>query len=369
MTATNTKPMDNQPILFNRIINGNSGPWLEANRHEEKFEAIISDLKPTEPDFGPIYEIEFYPFFNNKTRYYHKLITNEANRYCNQIIELIRSEDDIRIIKYLLNDLLKKKLRSLLKDVGKLIRINDYDLKYIDPYQSAFFAGVDHKSDTYVIQFLKTALVKVYLEIQEVFKSRLEDDYPEMKDLYLQALSEPIPEHTFLKKTVEAAFAAGSKPDLPSCSPVKEDLCLHSFTYRQFIKKGDLLIDLCDSLKKNLFIDKKTSVGNFRRIFSGKEISSPVRWTGHASDFYYFIYLIYTKYKVVEDLRQNQWKVACRCFVQGDGTPFERDKIKNLKRPRLTGGLLEKAVELINKFNEYPFTFLIEISLVKCCHL
>src|ERR1035437_955511 len=100
----------------------------------------------------------------------------------------------------MLGDTLKKKLKTFLKDVGKLIKANDYKLKYINPYKSGFVVDTDHKADTYIIQLLKTAVIKVYLEIQEKFKSYLSDDYMEIEVLYLHYLSEPIPEQTFLKR-------------------------------------------------------------------------------------------------------------------------------------------------------------------------
>lgn len=100
-----------------------------------------------------------------KKRSYHKLILHEVTDYCNRVIELIRGEDDLRVIRYLLSDTLMKKQRTLLRDVGKLIKANDYDLKYINPYKSDFDIDTDHKSDTYVIQLLKTALIYFYLEV------------------------------------------------------------------------------------------------------------------------------------------------------------------------------------------------------------
>ena len=68
--------MNNQPFIFERIIGGNLRPWLDNNKHEEKFAQIIRDLKPIEGRFQPLYEIDFYRFFNCKTKHYHKLIIN-----------------------------------------------------------------------------------------------------------------------------------------------------------------------------------------------------------------------------------------------------------------------------------------------------
>jgi len=339
--------MNNQPLLFDRIIRGDLRPWLEGNKHDEKFTAIAGDLKLLGTDFDQLYNIDFYRYFNNKTRYYHKLITNEANNYCNNIIELINADDDIRIIKYLLGDTLKKKLKTLLKDVGKLIKVNDYDLKYINPYKSGYDIDKDHKADIYIIQLLKTAVIKVYLEIQEKFKSYLSNDYMEIEDLYLQVLSEPITEQTFLKRqTIIEIAPVGIKSDA-----LKTDKVLifkpKSFKYKKLATNPDALKDLWDSLKLNLLIDKKTTFNDFKKVFSGKETTNRVRWTGNQSEFYWFIHLIYIKYKLVEDLKQQQWKVAGQCFVQADGTPFDVSKLRKLKGPNLTGGLIEKAVMLL----------------------
>ena len=340
--------MNNQPLVFDRIIHGNLRPWLDTNKHDEKFTQIIRDLKPIEQGFQPLYEIDFYRCFNCKTKYYHKLIINEADNYCNRVIELIRSDDDLRIVKYLLGNTLKKKLKTFLKDVGKLIKANDYDLKYINPYKSGFDVDTDHKADTYIIQLLKTAPIKVYLEIQEVFKSYITDEeYMEVEDLYLQVLSEPIPEQTFLKRQtiieivpVEVRSVV-HKIDEGSISNVK------SFKYNKLATNPDALNDLWDSLKLNLLIDVKTTVNDFKKVFSGKEITNPIRWTGNQSEFYWFIHLIYIKYKLVEDRKQQQWKIAGQCFIQTDGTPFDVSKLRKMKSPNLTSRLIEKAVMLL----------------------
>lgn len=129
--------VNDQPIL-DQIIRGELRPCLENNKHNEKFTHKIINLNPSILGFKPQYKIDFYRYFNRKTKYYYKLITDEANNYCDRIIEMIVSDNDIRTIKYLLDDTLNKKLRTLLIDVAKLIKSNDYELNYIDPNKSDF---------------------------------------------------------------------------------------------------------------------------------------------------------------------------------------------------------------------------------------
>jgi len=336
--------MNNQPLIFERIIRGDLRPWLDKNKQDEKFETRIGNLEIIAPHFQPLYEIDFYRWFNCKTKYYHKLIVNGANNYCNRIIELVNTEENIRVKKYSLGRRFRK-IKALLRESANLINDNYYELQYIDTSKSDFDNGRDHKEDTYVIQFLKTALLKVYLEIQEVFKTFIpEEDYMKIEDLYLQVLCDPIPEETFLKRIkIEEYVDYEVKTYERNPAHARPT----SFKFDRLATNPGVLIDLMDALKFLLLIDKTSSIYDFKKVFSGKEIGNPIRWTGNDSEYYWFIYLIYTKYKFVEDLRQQQWKVAVQSFVRADWTHFEGSKLRKLKKPQYTGMEIEKAVKLL----------------------
>ena len=342
--------MKNQPLVFDRIIQGNLSPWLDCNEQEEKFVRNIRYLRPIEPRFQPLYEIGFYRCFNSKTKYYRKLIINEANNYCCRVIEWIGSIRDLSIVKYYLNRTFKK-IKSLLREAARLIKANDYDLKYIDPYKLSFDDELNNKANTYVIQLLKTALLKAYLELQEFFKTYLcSDDHMEIEDLYLQILSEPIPEQTFIKRqiiTETILFGAKSYPAGMDNVSIPHMAGPKSFKFERYETNPDVLNDLLVSLKLHFLVDIRSFICDFKKVFSGKEITNPIRWTGNYCEFYWFIHLIYTKYKFVEDLKQQQWKVACHCFIRADGSRFDPAKLRNLKRPKLTGAMIEKAVKLL----------------------
>lgn len=114
------------------------------------------------------------------------------------------------------------------------------------------------------------------------------------------------------------------------------------------LQKNEFKIRLLrNQLIKHRFIAEDTGESNFIRIFSGKNISNPVVWTGKISELYYLIKLIYTQKKYVVDLKQKQWEVTCMCFVNDGEISFDRHKFKNQKRPSLTGDLLEKIVKVL----------------------
>ena len=332
-----------QTMIFEQVLRGDLQPWRQENEHNEQFASIIADIDQTEPQFQELYNFEFYRYFNNKTRYYHKLITNDTVNFCNQNIAQIGSDDDRRIIKFKLGKMLKKTLPTYLRDIAKVIKTSDYSLVYINPHKSTFDYDAAHKSDTYVVQLLKVALVKAYLEIQNAFKDYIKDFYMELEDLYLQYLNEPIPENSFLKPVQPIIEISPTKT-----IPVEiEQHPLESFKYIKYDIANDNLVDLCDSLKKYNLIAQTTKVNDFKKVFSGKQITKHINWTGNSSELYYFIKLLHNDYRLVENMKQQHWKIACACFVQEDDTPFEYSKVRGLKKPQLTYKAIEKAVELL----------------------
>lgn len=113
----------------------------------------------------------------------------------------------------------------------------------------------------------------------------------------------------------------------------------HSFKLKKHLLKKDCLTDIRDTLHLYGFIKKEqTSLKAFRKVFSGDKVEKPIVWTANKSTFAYFIKQLHNNLKLVEDLKQNQWIVACKCFVQNDGSPFET-KIRKLPKP--TNGIDE----------------------------
>jgi len=337
--------MNKLNILDDILFNGLQ-PWLPMNHPDEKYESMLSDIKAVEPTNPMKYKVEFYRPFNFKTKYYHKLIIRETNKYCDRVINLISVDENLQVKKFLLNDTLNKKLKSRLIEVGKLIKEKHLDIDYIDPTKFTFEQDVDHRTTIYIIQLLKCCLIKIYLEIENAFPI-FRKDRMVIEDFYTQLLFEPIPSNSFLKETphiliIEPIKIKGVKA---TSSLIKQSF--NSFTYNNLSKGSEKLTDLWDSLKKFHFIAEDTPLISFKKVFTGKELLHPVVWTGNSSEFYYFIYLIYSRYKLVEGLRQQQWQVACKCFIPNNESTYDPSKIRRLKKPQLTASSVEQAVNLL----------------------
>lgn len=340
--------MNNDLANLDEILYGNLRPWLDSNKPDEKFHSMIYELPIVHPNYQNLFEIAFHRPFNNKTQYYHKYILNESISYCNKLYELYNEDSNLKLQKYWFDNT-SKKLQTRLKELGKLIKEKQFDISFIDPTKTSFEIDTEHKTDTYIIQLLKIALIRIYLEMQEIFKSIEEESAFIESDFYSRFLNESVPGKSFLKE-VQTITIANEEKEIYKTNKANDKIELkafHSFRYKEYDTEIDKLTDLCDSLKKNGFISKDTSLANFKKVFSGNEITTPVIWTGNPSELYYFIHLIYTVHQLVEDMKQQQWKIACHCFTKLDGSIFDRSKLKQLKEPKSTMHLLEQAVDLI----------------------
>jgi macrodomain Ter protein organizer (MatP/YcbG family) len=334
--------MSNQTKTLDDILYQKLRPWLESNCLDNKFAPKVRSLKEPVTDYPFRYQINFLRPFDNKTKYYSKLILNTTKADVERLYKLISEDDTENLIRYWLDDTLNKRLKTRLKDIGRLIKEKDYSLAYIDPKKSSIEFDQAHKANTYTIQLLKLAYMQIYLEIQDAFATWI-DDKLVFEDFYTQLLLEPVPNERCLTEIQTVEIEATEK-SVRKRFPEPTIKSFHSFAYKKLNTNPEKLSDLCSSLKYNNLISPDTTVPNFKRIFSNSEIKSPIRWTGTVSELFYFIKLIHNDLELVENLKQKQWEVTCQCFVDAKGKAFDRGKFRSQKKPKLSAHKIEKAV-------------------------
>lgn len=333
--------MSNQTKILDDILYQGLRPWSEKNSVDEKFAPKFRALKEASTDYPFQYEIKFERPFDNKTKYYSKLILNTLKTDVERLYNLISEDDTENLIRYWLDDTLNKRLKTRLKDIGKLIKEKDFQLVYIDPKKSSIELDQAHKANTYIIQLLKLAYMQLYLEIQDAFSTWI-DDKLVIEDFFTQLLLEPVPSEQFLTEIHTIEIEATEKPVKKQAPPPAVN-SFHSFTYKQINTNPEKISDLCSSLKFNKLISQDTTVPNFKRVFTNSEIKTPIVWTGTISELFYFIKLIHNDLELVENLKQKQWEVTCQCFVDAEGNPFDRSKFRSQKKPKLTAAKIEKS--------------------------
>lgn len=128
-------------------------------------------------------------------------------------------------------------------------------------------------------------------------------------------------------------IGSGIKQEIIKKPKVTPRLKYQSFTYINNLLGQSNLTGLKDSLIRKELIASDTDLKDFRKVFSGETIEKPIVWTGKISELHYFISQLHNKLKLVENLKQKQWEVAINCFIQENGEPYVRTKLKNQKVP------------------------------------
>ncbi len=145
------------------------------------------------------------------------------------------------------------------------------------------------------------------------------------------------------EQAVEYGF--GTKEETPP-QPIKTKPSALSFKYKNHISGSVNLTDLMNSLKRSALIHQDTLLGNFRSVFSKKEIEQKIIWTGNISELAHFIKTLHNTAKKVEDTKQKQWDITINCFQLADGTELTKDKLRTQKVPA-KATIIEKAVNIL----------------------
>lgn len=231
--------------IYNRILFGDLRPWLDTNKSEEKFrqklnpsfkvpkggaaafeKAINTALKDhpillkeddyifeIEEDkikissvrdeiFEPLIDIDIPPHFNNKTEFYYYLIKNEGTRLMNNLNKALHLCEKEKDAKYLINSTLIK-VKSFLKETSTLKKQIGYtdNLRFDELPKDKTEA--QKKINDYILSALKTTLLRLVLEIQELFAPLLASKKLNEDEIYLTIIGEASPSMNHTKTVVK----------------------------------------------------------------------------------------------------------------------------------------------------------------------
>ncbi len=356
--------MNNYFSIANNILTGSLRPWSTENQDEEKFRHLLNHKlrqnkdNPTEfcrsainaftslnfatenenleelkelatVNISESLQIEIPKFYNKQTEFYLYLIKNSFQCLLAGIIEAVGNSDEIDAT-YKLYQIMGK-LESLVGIIN-----NEQHTK---------------KATKLVLDTLSLNIFAVHSLLVNKFSSHIDFEVLSENEIMYQLCPELEAEKDDKSKLAYYLNLFISQQEKVSeaetieekSSPEPERISFESFRYKDYDTKFDNLTNLCDSLKKNNFVADDTDSRVFKKVFSGKAITKPVVWTGNPSEFAYLIKLMYPKY--LKNLKQRNWEVACKCFVQAGGTPFERSKLRTLKKPQRSYKQLELAVD------------------------
>ncbi len=228
--------------IYNSILFGELRPWLENNRTQEVFrqklnpafrwekgtpedfekalsealkdhpllldddevlieieenKIIISSVK--DKIFEPLIDIDIPPFFTDKTEYYYYLIKNEGTRLVNKINKAIELCETANLAKSAINDTLDR-IKYLLSETAKQIKQLGYDDDLpFDAIPDDETKALKKECD-YILRVLQTTLIRLILEIQELFPSQIVGSPLTEEEIYLKLIGSPSPAMSVAKK-------------------------------------------------------------------------------------------------------------------------------------------------------------------------
>jgi len=335
---------------INELLFRDYRPWMIEHFTEDKFKQLLNGIKTVPFKKPPRYTIDFDKATTFKRKFYLKLIETDSVAFLNEIHTLVKKSQSSNHKKFQVYPALNKTLKDLLIGTNKTIIERQLDADQFKPINGKIQKG-NKADEAFIFQHLKHQLIRLYLEISEEYPGYSKTENLDLEDLYETYFSELAPAQPVIITNLEIDTISKATTE----DHEEESSSIESFSYIHYDTDPDNLNNTCDSLRLNGFIDKSTTVPQFKRLFSGKEVQNPVIWTGTPSDLYYFIAQIHNKHKLVKYMKQKQWKVACQCFIKPDGSQFEYKAIRVLKRPASTGDKLDKAIQLLLHLNFLSF--------------
>lgn len=315
------------------IMIGDLRPFKQDSKGDDFYSPAFRGLASVEPKFQPCYKINFpAPLLSPKTKYYKRLIDNDITNKLNELFELLDGNGADLILFH------RKKLfvliKSHLESIQKYIDFNQHDLSEITSRYADFSKNLQHSECTYIFNYMLTALICCYIEFQEHYKQFIDEDKQfTISDFYTQILKRQTPENTFISEN-PAIIQIEETPPVKSEKKEKSSTDSLSFLYVHLDKNPEAVTNLFNSLKDVVrLIDPQTRLTDFKKVFSGKEVVTPIVWTGTPTELYFFIKYIHNVQKSVEDARKQQWAIACHCFIGENEVRFEKSKLKSLKDP------------------------------------
>ena len=331
------------PVL-DAILYGDQSPWGKRKLTEEDYEKQFDRLDEVKTDFPFQYTFFFPNYSSQKTRYYDLLIRNQINLEVPRIVDLIKRERNPLMKALWLDEALNQCLRSRLVEIGEMIRYHGCLVKYLDPASKESQDCPEMAANCFVIRLLGRAYAKIYLEVQKYFADSLgrkmspEDLY----SLYIKEKNDPAPIQ-LISPPAEPTPAVNGKERNGRSKHQETPASLNSFTFFDYYLK-DKLKDAWTSLKNSGLIAADTRLTDFKKIFTGDPVDTPIRWTGCKEDLKYFVMQIHLENNLIRYLGKAIWKVSCKCFVKGDGTPFHCQGFSKLRNPKVNKARIDKAV-------------------------
>lgn len=201
-------------------------PYRHRERNQDYFKKLLSALESTRYQYQPPREVKFLPPYSPKLSYYHRLISNEAAAFFNQLSRLMQQATDDEEKWYHLHTALNKVVGEKLKQTASEIERLKYRLDDVLPGSDCRIKNPVHAAESYIFQLLKLHLIVLYLNIQDTFGDVVQEEKFDEESMYFIFFGEKMPEPSFIQQaaTIVTPIMPATKKDQMQFMPVCDDL-------------------------------------------------------------------------------------------------------------------------------------------------
>lgn len=212
--------------------------------------------------FQPFYDIAFIKPVNDKRKFYHSLITNEAIKFLNELHNEIETALISQEKTHWVTSTLDKKLKPKFAEIKNLIEKKQYELSDISIYND----------NAYIIQYLKYQLIRLYLELQDYYSDEIEDEPLTQEDILTNFFSDPPSEKSIIIPEERKLAPERKISTTPKQAPSKFVPHNHEIRgtaegvllYDEIVDKPELLGRVEEILFDDKYIDKDLKFGKRR---------------------------------------------------------------------------------------------------------
>ena len=305
-----------EAILYSNLNSSDSD-----KRGEDYYRPEYRKLGTVNEAFDAHYQITFdAPRVSTKVLYYERLINNAITTELNRLLTDEQLSGD-RMLFY------RKKLfdsvKGYLTDIKSIINKYDLDLDAL-LITKDYSKMLQQNECTYIFHYLILALIRCYLEFQQHFIQYIEeeDKVVSLSDFYVQVLQWKMPDKA---RIIEIPKIEVSAVEEKPTRKRKTKNAILSFKYTN--KKGKKLDNIkafYEELVDHHLISNAESYPNFKHLFIGEEVQTPITWTGYKSDLTYLFKYLVNVSEVLEPTEGNTiWKVVVHCIVDKNGNRFD----------------------------------------------
>jgi len=262
--------MNNELSLYHNMLFLDLRPWKKRDVSESKYKELMQSISKGAFSFQPLYEVAFEKPLTAKRKYYHALIENEATQYLNNFHSIFAGAEKVNEKKYWVHTTLTKVISQKLKETSKAIEDNQYYLDQFLTCKKSKSVAAYIFDETYIIQFLKYQLIRIYLEIQEAFQDYLKEDAVSEDELHSIYFLEQPPSKSILVeakkiKLPTPASQVNAKPDTVQFIPKAFDFRTDKkgvLSYKTIVKDANRFSRFEEELFSQGLIDVDYTFGN-----------------------------------------------------------------------------------------------------------